>query len=689
MSQLIIAEKPQQALKIAEALSDGKFTKKLNKKIPYYELTRKNKKIIVACAVGHLYNLKEKDGTGWTYPFFSYEWKPVFEINKNSGYTKQYVDTLKKVSAGMEEIYVSTDFDEEGSLLGERIITLLLQKKDAKRMKFSSLTKNELVESYEKAMPHLDWPQVMAGMARHELDFLWGLNCSRALTLALKSSIGGFNILSTGRVQGPSLAILTELDKEIDSFVPQDYWEIYLSGKLCNEKIKATHEKGKFWEKGDAEKILKKTKGKPASVKEVTSEKAKQPSPFPFDLTTLQTEAYRVFRISPKEVLSITQALYTQGLITYPRTSSQQIPPSINVKELLKKLSSQNAYKTLCDELLKKGRTTPHNGAKKDPAHPACIVTGEKPVKLDSNEAKVYDLITKRTLSCFAEPAEREHQKITLDCNKENFLLEGTRTTYEGWHKFYSPYVGSEEIELPSVKVRDEVASPKTSSEQKQTKPPKRYTPASLVRKMEKLGLGTKTTRALIIDILYERNYVEGKEIKTTNLGKAVTDTLTKHVPELVSPELTREFEEGMDKIMVEKSKKEEIVSKAIKFLDNTLKKFKKEEKEIGAELAGAFRQTREEQTFVGKCDKCKKGSIRIMYFRKNHSYFLACDKYPECKHTISLPMGLPKITEKICERCSSPQVQIIRKGKRPFFYCINKDCPAKKEWFEKNNSQQ
>ncbi|MBU1203738.1 MAG: DNA topoisomerase I [Nanoarchaeota archaeon] len=685
MTRLLICEKPQQAMKIAEALSDGKYTKKLNKKIPYYELTRNNKKVIITCAVGHLYNLKETDGTiGWNYPFFTYEWRPVFEINKHAGYTKPYLETIKKVSKDISDIYVSTDFDEEGSLLGERIVTLLLQKKDARRMKFSSLTKNELVDAYEKAMPHLDWPQVMAGMARHELDFLWGLNCSRALTLALKSKMGGFNILSTGRVQGPTLAILTKLDKKIDSFKPKDYWEVYLESKLGKTPIKAAHEKNKFWEKKEAQNILKKTKAKKASIKEVDTKRHKQLPPFPFDLTTLQTEAYRIFKISPKQTLSLTQSLYTHGLITYPRTSSQQIPPSINIREIITKLSKQSSYKELCSDLLKKKQLVPNNGKKKDPAHPACIATGEAPKKLTGQELKLYDLIARRTLACLGEPAEREFQKIMIDCNKEVFILEGARTIYPGWHKLYH-YVDLREMEFPIINKGDEVKNPKTSSEQKQTKPPRRYTPASLVRKLEKMGLGTKTTRAMIIDILYERNYVEGKEIKTTDLGKAVTDTLEKHVPELVSPELTREFEKDMNEIVEGEHKKEEILEKAVKVLDKLLKKFKKDEKEIGGELEDAFKQTREEQTFVGKCDKCGKGEMKLMYSRKNHSYFIACDQYPKCKHTMSLPMGLPKTTDKTCERCKSPLVLMIRKGKRPFLYCINKECPAKKEWMEKH----
>src|SRR3989344_1971932 len=291
--ELVICEKPNAALKLATALADKKTTKKAINKVAYYELEHNGKKIVVGCAVGHLFNLAEKDKKAWTYPIFSFEWKPSYEINKESKYTKSYIDVLSKLAKNADEFTIGCDYDNEGSVIGFNIIRFICNRKDAKRMKFSTLTNDELVESYEHAMPHLDFPQIESGVTRHSLDWLWGLNLSRALTLSIKNSIGMFKILSTGRVQGPTLKVLYIREKEIEIFKPTPYWEIELLGKTNkNEELIAWHKKGKFWDKARADDVMKKCKGKKAIVLDIEVKEFKQKSPFPFDLTSLQIEAY-------------------------------------------------------------------------------------------------------------------------------------------------------------------------------------------------------------------------------------------------------------------------------------------------------------------------------------------------------------------------------------------------------------
>jgi len=234
--ELLIAEKPTSAKKIAEALADTKPIKHLNQKIAYYELTHNGKKIFVACAVGHLYGLKEKDKNGWKYPTFSYEWKPIHEVQKSATYTKAYIATLKKVSKEADEFTVCTDFDDEGSVLGLNAVQFACGQKDAHRMKFSTLTKQDLIDSYENKMKSMDWPQVNAGITRHELDWIYGINNSRALTLAIKAA-GTFQILSTGRVQGPALKIIVDKDREIQKFKPVPFWQLELQGDYKKKRI--------------------------------------------------------------------------------------------------------------------------------------------------------------------------------------------------------------------------------------------------------------------------------------------------------------------------------------------------------------------------------------------------------------------------------------------------------------------
>ncbi|MEK6839590.1 MAG: DNA topoisomerase, partial [Nanoarchaeota archaeon] len=318
--ELIIAEKPNAAEKIAEALADKK-AKRLNvNKIPYYELEHKGKKILVGCAVGHLFTLAEKEKNGWNYPVFDVEWREAHSVRKASEFSKKYLDALKKISKEADSFVVACDYDDEGSVIGFNCIRFIAKQKDAKRMKFSTLTKDELIESYENATPHLDFENIKAGETRHFMDYFWGISMSRALTLSIKAA-GSFKVMSAGRVQGPALKIVVDREEEIKAFKPEPFWEIELKTK----ETTAYHKEDKIFDKKRVDEILKKTKGKPAIVSKIKETEFTQAPPTPFDLTTLQTESYRCFGISPKDTLSIAQELYTAGFISYPRTSSQKL----------------------------------------------------------------------------------------------------------------------------------------------------------------------------------------------------------------------------------------------------------------------------------------------------------------------------------------------------------------------------
>ncbi len=681
MVELIIAEKPAASLKIATALADDKIEKKSYKDVYYYEIKHKGKKIIVAAAVGHLYNLTEKVKSGWKYPVFDIEWQPSYNVTKSAAFTKKYTDALKKICKESDEYTVACDYDLEGSLIGYNVIRFICGKKDANRMKFSTLTKDELVESYEKLNKHLDWPQIEAGETRHYADFFYGINLSRALTLSIKTT-GRFVILSTGRVQGPALKLIVDKELEIRKFKSVPYWQIQLIGSVNKNVIEAWHKKDKFWDKKEAEKVLANTKGKNAFVSDVKKSRFKQAPPTPFDLTTLQLEAYRVFKINPKQTLEIAQNLYLAGLISYPRTSSQQLPESLNYGKIIKNLAKQKTYAGLCNELLK-GKLKPNNGKKIDPAHPAIHPTGEQG-NLSDRDAKIYDLVVRRTLASFYIDSVRETVELNIDVNKEIFITKGTRTVEEGWHKFYKPYVMLEEQTIPHVEKGTKVEVKEIKLHNKETQPPKRYTPASLIRELEKENLGTKATRSEIIDTLYQRNYIKNESIEATELGIKTVETLEKYIPEIVDEKLTRHFEKDMDAIQKGKKKKEQVLNEAKEVLTKILDKFKKKEKEIGKALIEATDITKRELNFIGKCPVCKEGNLRVLFSRKSNKKFVACDKYPDCKTTYSLPEGKILATKKVCQYCNTPIIKVVRSGKRPFEMCLTYDCKSKESW--KNN---
>ncbi len=670
--ELIITEKPSAAQKIAQALANGKPIKKNDKGVPYYEITHGGKDIVVGCAVGHLYTVAEKDGKGWVYPVFDVEWRATSQVRKDAKFTAKYLTLLKKLAKDADTFTVATDFDIEGEVIGLNVVRYAAKRKDARRMKFSTLTKDELVRAYEHAQPTLDWGQARAGETRHILDYFYGINLSRALSLAVKSA-GMFKVLSSGRVQGPALKIIVDKEKEIRAFVPEPFWQV----ELTTQELSALHKKDKFFDKAEASSAFNKVKDQTqTTVFDVSAKRFEQKPPHPFDLTTLQTETYRSMGIQPKDTLAIAQELYTHGLISYPRTSSQQLPPEIGFTKILQDLQKQEKYAKLAKTTLARKNLIPNNGKKTDPAHPAIYPTGQRE-KLDGREAKVYDIIVRRFLATFAEPAMRETVQIDLDCSGEPFMTKGTRTIEKGWHEFYGPHVKLEEEEMPPVQKGDILDVMKTQMHDKETQPPKRYTPASIIKELEKRGLGTKATRAAIVDSLYQRGYVHEKSIQATEIGIRTCETLERYAPSILDEKLTRHFEDEMEEIRQGKKKEEDILARARQVLEKLLSEFKAKEKQVGADLIKAMKETRDEINFVGCCPKCKEGDLQIRKGR--YGRFIACNKYPECKTTFSLPSsGVVKGLRKDCTECAYPLIEIHARRKRPQQLCINPDCPAK-----------
>ncbi|MBT6774693.1 DNA topoisomerase I, partial [Candidatus Woesearchaeota archaeon] len=585
MTELIITEKPSSAVKVAAALADKAPVKKKSKGGSYFEVIHNKKVIYITSAVGHLYGLVEVNKKGWTYPVFDIKWDASYKSHKDLKYVKGYIDTISMLAKKCDEFTVACDYDVEGEVIGLNVIKYACKKKDANRMKFSTLTKGDLVKSYENKLKHLDWGQAHAGETRHYLDWYYGINLSRALTAAVKST-GAFKVMSAGRVQGPALKLLVDREREIQAFVSEPFWLIRLDGDYNKQKVEALHKKDKIFDKKVMEEIMKKVKGeKEAKIAQIKRTKRNQAPPTPFNLTNLQSEAYNLFKITPKETLSHAQSLYLAGVTSYPRTSSQQLDPKLGFKKILTDLSRQMNYEGLCKELLKKGSLKPNNGKKTDPAHPAIYPTGQVPGELKEREQKIYDLVVKRFMATFAEPAVRETMEVSLDVKEEIFIAKGTRTVEENWHVFYKPYVKLEEITLPDLKENEVVNVKKIFKEDKETQPPNRFNQSSIIKELEKKSLGTKATRADILDRLFQRGYVEGVKIFVTKLGMETVAVLEKYAPTIVDENLTAEFEADMEKIRQGKEKQENVLEKAKKFLTKLLAEFKKKEKVIGKEI--------------------------------------------------------------------------------------------------------
>jgi len=724
---LIIAEKPDAARRISEALADKKPKTVKKNEASYYEFTINGKKHICVPAVGHLFVLnpvKKKNSKGWIYPIFDYEWIPTY-IKKDTAWTEKYFRNIESLVKDAKEFVNAADVDTEGEVLLFNILRFLCGVKDAKRMKFSTLTKDELIESYKNMDKHIMFPMLESGLTRHELDWLWGINITRALTLALKSQAEkGFSILSSGRVQSPTLAMLLERDLEIRKFKPTPFWELQLRVKIDGMEVIAQYEKDKLWKKEEADKILKTCEGKNATVKDIKKRQYKQSPPVPFNTTDLQAEAYNQFKFSPIQTMRIAESLYQAGFISYPRSSSQKLPPSINYQKILKAIATLPQYKKFAEELLKKEKLVPKEGPREDPAHPAVYATWEVPdlKKLNAQQKKIYDLVVRRTLSTFADEATRESMTVSLDVNGYKFIVVGKRTIEPGWTEIYGPYLASEEIILPDLEIGQTVKALKLEQLAKETQPPGRYSQGSILKELEKRNLGTKATRAEILQTLYDRRYIMGKSIQVTKLGEAVTKALKDYSPRILSEELTKKFDEEMEQVFNGKKKREEVVEEAKETLDDILKEFKKNEEKIGKKLLEGLVEARKEERHLGTCINCKTGELRILRSRFSGKFFVGCSNYfkcakcgftrtackckceicgqpkgkckcswkekkwlPSCQTGYPLPGGaLIQATGKVCEKCNTPIVQVWRKGRRPFRMCIEVKCPTKADWGKK-----
>jgi len=672
MSVLIVTEKPKVAERIANSI--GNANKKNKNGVAYYQIDD----IFVVPAVGHLFGLKEKHFKGWNYPVFEIDWVPSHTLGKNSQFTKKYLSNISELSKKCDTFINACDYDIEGEVIGYNVIKYGCNvdpfSKNVKRMKYSTLTKDSIVKAYN----HLDMMErgmAEAGITRHFLDWYWGINLSRALSNSARVA-KKYVTLSIGRVQGPTLKILTAREKSIRAFNPEKYWQVELDCIKEKNIFKSLHINDKFSDIIEATKV-KETCGPKAVVLKVESRKHSQNPPFPFDLTTLQTEAYRHHGIDPRTTLNLAQDLYTTALISYPRTSSQQIPDDIDCRTIISKIKNQIEYEKECGILLGKKELKPANGKKTDPAHPAIHPTGETPLKLDGTHKKIYDLVVRRFFSTFGEKAIRQTMKVTLDNNGEQFISKGTITVEKGWHNLYQKYAKFEEIELPLLEKNEIVDVKDILIHEKETQPPKRYTPASIIREMEKRNIGTKSTRSQIVDILFRRGYVNGKALEVSDLGINVVDTLEKYCPEVLSESLTRKFEDDMNLIREGKLTYE----KVIKDGENAIKKissdFKKNEKQIGESLGKSIADARKQANSLGNCLECD-GDL-VLRNSKFGGFFIGCNKYPKCRCTLPLPKGLIKKTD-TCKICEYAIVTVINKGKRPWKFCVNPNCESRKK---------
>jgi DNA topoisomerase-1 len=683
---MVISEKPTAARKLAAALDENGSPVEIKKRgASYYECTRGSDTIIVVYALGHLFELKQTV-KGWTYPRFETDWVPKYEVEKKATNIKPIIALIKRLAKQADAFVVATDYDIEGSLIGYLTLKYACKAdpQEAKRMIFSTLTSQELQKSFDSAESSLDFPMIDSGLVRHEVDWLYGINLTRALTLAIKNVSGWFKIVSTGRVQGPVLALVAERDTEINVFVPIPYWTIDTVGDFEGNEIILEYEKQRIHNLKEAEVIANSLHGKDANVDKIKRSKVTQTPPVPFNLSGLQAESYRHFGFKPSRTLALAQSLYVEGMISYPRTGSQKLPPSIDVKQILNKLGSVRTYKPHIGKIIASKNLKPMQGKKTDPAHPAIHPTGEKAGKrLTPSEKKVYDLIVRRFLALFGAPAIKERLRVDLSCEGHGLIARGLRTLKLGWMEFYEKYAVQKERLLPELNEGDVVHLEEVKSEEKRTSPPNKYNPSSLLKILEKEDLGTKATRARIVDSVRSRGYTLNDRFEMSTLGYALFETLQEFVPSLLSPEFTRKLQKNMEEIQASETDRDSVLNYAKEGLMVLLEEFQSQENMIGDALVTGLQRYWGESEEVGSCPKCGDGTLRIIRSSKTGKRFVGCSNYKEgkCDQTFPLPQkGRITPMDKMCPHCGYQMMKVVS-GRRGWETCVNwTRCPSRQE---------
>jgi DNA topoisomerase-1 len=575
---LIITEKPSVARKISIFLSNNRYRIiRFSKNIYYYYFNLEGKNVYVVPAIGHLFTLSDLDKK-YDYPTFNYKWVPSY-FEDGIIAKKYYIEMFSKFK-NENDIIIATDYDIEGELIGYNILRYILNKENASRMIFSAITHKDIVRAFNNRKESLNFGYIFAGETRHIIDWLYGINLSRALTRSLLHYTKKF-VLSIGRVQGPTLMLIFNRENEIKNFKSEEYYKVEALVMKGNKKLKFSYIKDKINDKDGANKI-KNNLGEYLIVINVDKKEEKISPPHPYNLTDIQMDAYKYYKISPKRTLDILQSLYEKGYISYPRTSSQKLPETIDFKEILSNLSLINSYKKHIILLLEKKILKPNNGSKDD-VHPAIHPTGNIPEYLEYKEKLIYDLVVKRFIATFYDPAIV--YKINV-ITKENFTYSYYDIKYKGWLGVYWDIYKDNFVSL-KFSTGEKLLIDKVNILKRKTKPPARYNKASLIKKMEELNLGTKSTRADIVEILFRRKYVEGKSIKITELGKKIIEIFERYYPDILDINFTRKMEENLEKLenKPDISLKEKIIEENVEIIKDLSKVMKENERKIGEEL--------------------------------------------------------------------------------------------------------
>lgn len=667
---LVLAEKPSVGRELARVLkcsrkSDGCLI---------------GDKYIVTWALGHLVTLADPEAYGDEYKTWSLETLPMLpgkmklEVIKQT--SKQYSIVKRQLrSSEVSSVIIATDAGREGELVARWIIEKSGVKKPIKRLWISSQTDKAIKEGFQKLRDGKEYYNLyMAAQARAEADWLVGLNVTRALTCKFNAQ------LSAGRVQTPTLALLVQRENEIKKFVPKEYYTIEADiGKLFVSWRSKDGGLSTF-DREKAERISKEIKGKPFKLTSLRSSDKQTYAPMLYDLTELQRDANKLYGYSPKQTLNIMQKLYEQHkALTYPRTDSRYLTDDIvpTLNERLRAVTigdTKAAAEDILRRKLKINKSCINNSKVSD--HHAIIPTEQKVpmISLSTEEKRIYNLVVKRFLACFMGPYKYKQIKAEFECESEKFTAGGKEEVSLGWKAVYSSDYSFDDEDtadaqerkqiLPKMKYSDEFICKNTFVKSGKTKPPARYTEATLLSAMENPsrfvndknmkeylggGLGTPATRADIIEKLYSSFYVEkqGNSMVSTSKGVQLIDLVP---PDLKEPLLTAKWEQELEKISKGKTQKQKFIAEIEKYSADLVKTVKNSSAEY-----------KHDNMTKKTCPDCGKYLLEV---NGKKGKMLVCQDR-DCGYRRSVSI----ITNARCPECHK-KMELRGEGEKKSFYC-------------------
>ena len=615
------------------------------------------------------------DIKGWKVPSLPYlVWAPVVKEPAE----KEIIRTLKNLAKKADEVIIATDFDREGELIGSDAVSMVRQVNEdvpVVRARYSSFTKPELEHAFAREnLVAVDDDLAAAGESRQFIDLIWGAVLTRYLTMAKFGGLG--NVRSAGRVQTPTLALVARREKERQAFVPEDYWVVRgTAATQEGEEFKVAHATARFKDEATATSAYQDAKaaGK-ARVTDVVKKTRKGTIQTPFNTTSLQTAA-AAEGLTPARTMRIAESLYMSGLISYPRVDNTVYPETLDLSEVVTMLKGVPQYANYCDELLAAQPLKATRGKQETTDHPPIYPTGVgDPDKLRPEEWKLYNLIARRFLATLSEQPVIEGTKVTLDAGGQTFAASGDVLVKPGYRAIY-PYGSKKDEQLPALSVGQEVDLTSLDLEAKQTEPPARYSQGKLVQEMERLGLGTKSTRASIIERLYEVKYLKNDPIEPSQLGMAIIDALECYAAHITTPEMTSELEGDMTKVAEGQASQDAVVDHSRELLASLLEGLIEHKEDLGEAISDAVQADAK----IGVCPKCGH-DLLVKQSAKTRSSFIGCSAWPECEVTYPLPQGKIQPVEEMCPVCGCPQIKVQPFRSKPYVVCVDPACPTNKE---------